>query len=243
MLRWLKGLFRRGGGESNISSVLGIEEDDLRWLDPPEDLHDVEGWDRYSEVQAKLGFALGLFDLMFDCIDLVRVMNAEGMRRVLCAGCGISQEPRALAEAGFQVTALDISPRAIEITRGLGFGAEVFETFCEPDMVREGGHVEFVVGDLFDSGVCPGPFDVITERRTAQLFAREGLEGVMGALAKRLSPEGVFLSHCHDGGWRPPAEPKHFTKPWFADNGWTIWRGGSGPKPPGRVAWLEISTG
>jgi hypothetical protein len=37
------------------------------------------------------------------------------MRRILCAGSGISQERRAIAEAGFDVVALDISPQAIAV--------------------------------------------------------------------------------------------------------------------------------
>jgi SAM-dependent methyltransferase len=184
-----------------------------------------------------------MYDMMIDDSDLVRVMNAESMRQVLCAGCGVSQEPRALAEAGFEVVALDISPRAIEITRALDFPPEVFGEFCDGDMRSDGGQVTYVVGDFFDSEVCPGPFDVIVERRTAQLFSEDDLRTVMAALAERLGPEGVFLSHCHDGGWKPPAEPKHFIKTWFEEHGWTIWNGGSGEKPSGQVAWLVISTG
>lgn len=242
MLSTLRSLFKRGGRRSEARRSIQ-SGDDLSRLHPPDDPNDVEGWDRYSVVQAQMGFAPRLYDMMIDDRDLVRVMNAEGTSHVLCAGCGVSQEPQALAEAGFQVVALDISPRAIEITQRLDLYSEAFEGFCDPDMRREGGQVEFVVGDFFDLEVCPGPFDVIIERRTAQLFAKDDLGGAMSVLANRLIPNGIFLSHCHDGGWKPPVEPNHFTKPWFEEHGWAIWNGSPGEKPSGQVAWLDISTG
>jgi len=48
---------------------------------------------------------------------LIKVMNDEGIKRILCAGNGISQEPKALAAAGMDVVALDISPQATEIAK------------------------------------------------------------------------------------------------------------------------------
>jgi len=51
-------------------------------------------------------------DMFCDDSVLVRVMNDEGIKRVLCAGNGISQEPKALAAAGMNVVAMDISPQA-----------------------------------------------------------------------------------------------------------------------------------
>jgi hypothetical protein len=46
---------------------------------------------------------------------LVDAMRANGLRTVLCVGNGISQEPKALARAGFAVTALDLSPLATDV--------------------------------------------------------------------------------------------------------------------------------
>lgn len=242
MLSKLKKLFTRGGRDPGLAAPF-FDDEDLSWLNPPEDPLDVAGWDQYWVEQIGHGLGPRLFDMMCDDRDLVRVMNAEGMGNVLCAGNGMSQEPRALSEAGFHVVALDLSPRAAEIARGVDFPPEAFETFCEPGMRRPGGHVEFVVGDFLDAEVCPGPFDVIIERRTAQLFGNSGIGEVLGALAKRLNQDGIFLSHCHDGGWRPPAEPRHYTTAWFEENQWTIWNGSPDGKPRGQVAWPEMSTG
>lgn len=84
---------------------------------------------------------------------------------------------------------------------------------------------------------------MIIERRTALNFLREGMQALLGALAKRLNENGIFVSHCHEGAWRPPDEPHHYTKHWFEENGWAIWDGSPGVKPTGRVAWLLTTTG
>lgn len=242
MFSKLKQWFSRGERRLNLKPRLA-DDTDLDWLRSPTDPHDVSAWDRYWTEQVRHELGPPAFDMLCDDRDLVEVMNSEGMKNVLCAGNGISQEPRALAQAGFKVIALDISPQAVEIARGFEFPAEGFEYFCEPEMRRPGGHVDFVTGDILDSSICPGPFDVIIERRTAQLYFSHDIGPVLGELAKRLGQDGILLSHCHDGGWKPPAEPRHFTQPWFQQNRWTIWNGGPGRKPPGRVAWLFTSTG
>ena len=220
-----------------------LDDEELSWLDPPADPRDVAAWDRYWTEQTRHGLGPPLFDMFCDDRDLVRVMNNEGMRSVLCAGNGISQEPRALSEAGFDVVALDFSPQAVEIARAFELPSEGFESFCEPGFRRPGGHVDFVVGDILDTAVLPGPFDVIIERRTAQTFFNHDIGAVLDALAKRLNQNGILFSHCHDGAWKPPARPRHYTELWFQENGWAIWDGSSGRKPPGRVAWLFTSTG
>lgn len=242
MLSRLKKLFNRGERSTELKPVLD-DDTDLDWLDPPRDPLDASAWDRYWTEHVRHGLGPPIFDMFCDDRELFRVMINEGMRSILCAGSGISQEPRALAQAGFDVMALDISPKALEIARGFEFPTEGFQYFCEPEMRRAGGHVDFVVGDILDSTVCPGPFDVIIERRTAQIYFNSDIERVLGALEMRLGQCGILLSHCHDGAWKPPAEPRHFTKSWFQQNRWAIWNGRPGPKPSCRVAWLFTSTG
>jgi hypothetical protein len=95
---------------------------------------------------------------------LVSVMREYGLRTVLCAGNGVSQEPKALAAAGFDVTALDISAvagRAAEADDPHDRGW--LDYVCNPAMHRPDGRVSFVVGDLRDAAVCPGPFDVVID--------------------------------------------------------------------------------
>jgi hypothetical protein len=127
---------------------------ELRWLDPSANPEDVAAWDRYWTEQVANGPGPPLFDMFCDDHKLVRIMNGEGMRRILCAGNGISQEPRALAAAGFEIVALDLSPRATQIARSAELHPERLLHFCAPAMLRPGGHVDFVVGDIRDSNLC-----------------------------------------------------------------------------------------
>ena len=141
------------------------------WTCPPANPQDADAWDRYWSEHIAHGIGPPLFDMCFDDHELVTTMNDEGMRRILCAGNGISQEPWALAAAGFEVVALDLSPRATEIARSAKLAPEGLQHFLvNPEMLRLGGHVDFVVGDIRDSTVCPGPFDVIIERITLRSF-------------------------------------------------------------------------
>jgi uncharacterized RDD family membrane protein YckC len=237
-------VIRRRRGEPSLDLQPGFDDDlDLSWLDPPADPLDVGAWNQYWLEQVGHGIGPPILDMFCDDRELVELMKRREMKSVLCAGSGISQEPRALAEAGFEVVALDFSPQAIEIAKSFDLTAEGFEYFCDPGSHRPGGRVEFVVGDILDKSVCPGPFDVIIERRTAQTYLDHNLGAVMTALADRLACDGIFLSHCHDGCWRPPAMPRHFTEPWFRENGWTVWSGDPDPSSSGRVAWLLTTTG
>lgn len=229
----------------NRASSRKPEEDDLdlSWLYPPDNPEDVAGWDRHWAEQVAHGLGPQIFDLFCDDRKFVTMMNDQGMRRILCAGNGISQEPQALAAAGFDVVALDISPQATEIARSLAPIPERLRHYIDDSMRRPGGHVDFVVGDIRDSAICRGPFDLIIERCTAQLYANRGLDTLINKLAERLDSNGILFSHCHDRAWRPPAEPRHPTRSWFEQNGWTIWNSGSASKPPGRVACFFSSTG
>ena len=103
MLSKLKQLFRRR--EPDPCPGPRLDDAELSWLDPPTDPLDVAAWDRYWTKHVEHGLGPPLFDMFCDDRALVSVLNNEGMGTVLCAGNGISQEPRALAEAGFEVVA------------------------------------------------------------------------------------------------------------------------------------------
>jgi len=69
--------------------------------------------------------------------------------RVLIPGCGSGYEIKAFAEAGYEVTALDIAPAAVERAR----------KFVGPALARN-----IFAGDFFQYEFGPAPFDVIYER-------------------------------------------------------------------------------
>jgi hypothetical protein len=179
---------------------------------------------------------------------LAAEMVKYGLRTVLCAGNGISNEPHILAAAGFQVTALDISPVATafaEAYREPGMGDRL--SVISPKLQRSGGHVEFVVGDLLDPTVCPGPFDVVVERRCVQWFGEHERAAALSALSRRLGEVGIFLSECLDDafppelGWSQQGVSGlfHASEAWFREHGWDMGTFGPGPTLPGRVAWLR----
>jgi len=220
-------------------------DDDLEWLLPPRDMHDASAWDSYWNDQVMHCLGPPLFDMfcLGDDEVLIQAMLQFEMRTVLCAGSGISQEPRALAEAGFEVTALDLSPVAAQLAQAWRFDRDDLPQYFDPKLRRPRGRVEFVVGDLLDPKICPGPFDVVIERRTLQLFPPHERGRALDALAARLHTEGIFISQCHDAAWRPPAPRVHMLEDLFLERGWALWEWWREPKPKGRVAWLTVTTG
>jgi hypothetical protein len=177
--------------------------------------------------------------------SIATVMAEYGLRTVLCAGNGVSQEPRTLAGAGFDVTALDISPVAVSCAEAFHYDSHALGNYYSSPIHRPGGRVEFVVGDLLDIRVCPGPFDVVIERKTVQWFAEHERAAALSALSARLSEVGIFLSLCLDDafplelGWSQHESGFfHASESWFREHGWTIWDGVPNSTLAGRVAWL-----
>jgi SAM-dependent methyltransferase len=208
-------------------------------MTPPRTLVNSAAWDQYWRDQ----FTHEVADWVHVFCDdgaLVDLMRANGLRTVLCVGSGISHEPRALARAGFAVTALDLSPFALEVAKRATPSDEILAGLIGGRSPAPNGQVEFVVGDLCNAALCPGPYDVVIERKTLQLYPDEQLPAAAKAVADRLASRGVFFSHCHDGGGRK-GEGRHRVKPWFVAEGWKF-RSGETPLQ-GQVAWVFTTTG
>jgi SAM-dependent methyltransferase len=187
-----------------------------------------------------------MFNLAFDDSVLVHVMREYGLRTVLCAGNGISQEPRGLAAAGFDVTALDISAVAVNFSET---DTERAGWLVPRALLRPGGRLTYVVGDLLDPSTLPGPFDVVIERRTVERFPEHERGMALSALAGRLAPVGILLSMCFDDnfpaklGWTQHESGFfHASESWFREQGWTIWDNVPTSRLAGRVALL-VRTG
>lgn len=248
VLRGFLDWFTRGydpetSARASRTSRLNAAADECGWLAAPSTTSDPAAWDQYWTEQASHGLAPPLFDLFCDDTEPVEFMNRHVMTRVLCAGCGISQEPRVLAEAGLRVVALDISPVALRLAQTWAPRPGESERILNPNLRRPGGTLEYVVGSIVDPSLCRGPFDLVIERRALQVFAPDERQAALDALATRLTDGGVLLSHCHDGAWRPPAEPFHATEALIRNSGWTILTALSVAKPESRSAWLVRSTG
>lgn len=220
---------------------VGITDTD--WLFPPATVTDPAAWDQYWKNQLDHG-SDGLVHIFCNDGALVDAMVATGLRTILCVGSGLSFEPRALAAAGFDVTVMDLSPLALQVVERAEPPAEFLSPLLGGRPFMPGGSVGFVTGDLRDSTLCAGPFDVVIERRTLQLFSKAERPQAMQAVANRLARRGIFYSHCHDGWWKPPAPQNHATEGWFLEQGWPVWRGWTGRTTvEGRVAWLLTTTG
>ncbi len=218
-------------------------DDDCDWFWPPGDVHDVQAWDKYWRQQIENGLGPPIFDMFCRDKELVEAMRRREMKTVLCAGNGISQEPRALAEAGFDVTVLDSSVVALEIAQRCIFTVEDLKRYYPLDLRQAGGNITYVAGSLLDPKIAPGLFDVVIERCTLQLFPPAEKGDALQSLTDRLTPTGIFVSHCHNGGWRPEEPLIHPLEDMLRLKGWTIENGYGPSDVQGRVARLSISTG
>jgi hypothetical protein len=188
-----------------------------------------------SEIEAG-AMQQAFADMMSSDPSLPGLLTRRGARTILCAGNGLSTEALALALLGFRVTALDISALTAQVMGGMlrnpdhpvrridgvGIDDENTVTFAfagplNPELCpaihrrvahapRGGGALAFVTGDLMNPDVCPGPFDVVVERRTVQLFPRQEKSLALESLVGRLPERGVFVSHQHQGWEIWPAE-------------------------------------
>ena len=230
--------------EEFVRAAARLEEAELKLTTTA--VHDPAVWDEYwaSHLADTRLAGLALMSATMFCDDraLIELMKSQSMRTVLCVGNGTSGEPKALARAGFSVVALDLSQTATDWARSFDPPDKFFRRFLDPEHEVAGGHVEFVTGNLLDMSVCPGPFEVIIERKTVQLFSDDERGTACEALASRLSDRGIIYSQCHDGSWRPGEPHTHTSATWFKDRGWAIW-GGTPPAVQGRVAWLAVTTG
>lgn len=223
--------------------------DDMDWFFPPRNVHDHALWDRYWQDQVTHGLTPPLFDMLCSFTPLVPALIKRGAKRLLCAGNGISQEPRALAAAGFEVTAMDLSPAAAHFAETWQFSSTELDSFCTKEQRMSGGSLRFVVGDILDRSLCPGPFDAIIEHRTLQLFPEEERGLAVDALASRLKIDGLLVSHRHNQLLVWPSIVQL-----FRDRGWSFYTEGDRgwpfytedlkvPDHDGRVVWLIPSTG
>lgn len=99
-------------------------------------------------------------------------------RSALVIGCGLGDDPEALASIGFNVTAFDISPTCVE--------------WCVrrfPD-----SPVRYIVADLFDGRFdWTRTFDFVFEAYTLQVLPPDLRRQAMENIADCVAPEGTLL--------------------------------------------------
>ena len=191
---------------------------------PPRDLRDPAGWDTYWQraMNECRGALVGMHDVLSSDDDLPGLLRRRGVRSILCVGNGLSVEAKTLSRFGFEVTALDLSPWVTDACTRVQWRTDRPMHGGPPLSLATSGAVSYVTGDLFDPHACPGPFDAVFERRTAQLYQSDGThETALSMLAARLAPRGMLLSHEHQGWWKPDQPRVHFARDWAGRAGFS----------------------
>ncbi len=157
--------------------------------------------ERTKEIQAKFaekGDALGWFDALYKeaggdnekipwadlepnkfLVRYAEQTNLQGNNRnALVVGCGLGDDARYLHDLGFNVTAFDISPTAIEWARKLHSDTDI----------------KFVTADLFDTpNEWFGAFEYVLEVYTIQPLPLEIRPNVIDAIANFVKFDGKLL--------------------------------------------------
>jgi SAM-dependent methyltransferase len=116
-------------------------------------------------------------------------------RGALKVGCGLGDDAEELARRGFDVTAFDIAPTAIQ--------------WCRRRFPRSSAR--YLVADLLDPPLAwNGNFNLVLESYTLQVLPPDLRERAMRSLAAFLAPAGQLLLICRG---REPHEPEG-AMPW-----------------------------
>ena len=102
-------------------------------------------------------------------------------RRAIVIGCGVGDDAEALSEAGYEVTAFDISPEAIQLCKNR-----------YPDT-----KVNYLIADLFDyPSHWAESFDLVYECNTIQVLPGKYRIQARDAMVSLLAPRGYILVSC-----------------------------------------------
>ena len=102
--------------------------------------------------------------------------------RVLIPGCGTGLELKAFAEAGFEVTALDFSPRAVERAK----------KNAGPTLVSQ-----ILLGDFFVHDLPAGSFDYVYERGFLCSLTPDRREAYRNRVSVLLKPGGHLVGYFY----------------------------------------------
>ncbi len=116
---------------------------------------------------------------------------------VMELGAGSGSDAVWLAGEGFKVTAIDLSPTAVEIARRKAAGAGV--------------RIDFIVADVLKDKIPPGPFELVFDRGCFHVFdLPEERSRLVEIIRDRLNPGGYWFSiiGSTDGAERDHGPPR-----------------------------------
>ena len=116
---------------------------------------------------------------------------------VMELGAGSGSDAVWLAGQGFKVTAIDLSPTAVEIARRKAADAGV--------------RIDFIVADVLKDKISPGPFDLVFDRGCFHVFdLPDERSCLIEIIRDRLNPGGYWFSiiGSTDGAARDHGPPR-----------------------------------
>jgi len=114
--------------------------------------------------------------------EFLKRKSREGGNRVLIPGCGTAYEIKAFTEAGFEVTAIDLSPAAVKRAQ---------------HRAGENSGSKIVAGDFFKYDFGPEKFDIIYERAFICSLHPDQRVAWRERLASLLNYRGVLLGYFY----------------------------------------------
>jgi methyl halide transferase len=126
--------------------------------------------------------------------ELTRILREWSIApsRVVEIGCGTGTNALFLARQGFQVTAFDLSPLAIEQ--------------AEIRAAEEGVTVEFFSADILNLADMKGTFPFVFDRGVYHVVRRVNVEKFVDSIANLTSPGGFYLALAGNANEKDPAE-------------------------------------
>lgn len=110
----------------------------------------------------------------------IEYLKSRGVKTVCDAACGFGAHTLAFASNGFEVSAFDISPRAVELTRA---GLEKYGF----------GGVDVRVAGLSDTGYADGSFDAAAAFSVLDHLSEADARRALGELSRITRPGGTIL--------------------------------------------------
>ncbi|MBF0413099.1 MAG: class I SAM-dependent methyltransferase [Desulfamplus sp.] len=163
-----------------------------------------ELWDAWWSIKRKKeNYLINIIqdEVIFDYINN---FIKNGVKTVLLAGNGFSQQPKMFSYSGFDVTVIDISPYANSYALNCKFHPERYTSEWVNSSSnkktikrlpkRIGGSLEFITGDFMNPAIFDNKrFDVIISFRTLQHYSGDLLEKACLSLVSSLNPNGFLL--------------------------------------------------